>query len=233
LQVAVVVSLVSGAFTGDTLDLARALGLLPFFVVGLLVTPEQLAVVRHPAARVYAVGAFALALLAAAVVESVPGSTELLYWRSSYDELGVSLTLGVVERLVLIGAAGALAVAFMTLLPRRTLWCTPLGAASLVVYLFHGFVVALVLCSAFPGWTADHATLGLLVTTVAAVGLALLLAAPPVARRLDVVVDPVGSWQRRRRRQAAPAGATPRRQVGEMEQRGTLSSTRATGTLGA
>jgi fucose 4-O-acetylase-like acetyltransferase len=232
LPVAVAVSLVSGAFTGDTLDLARTLGLLPFFVVGLLATPEQLASLRRPGARVYAVGVLTVALVAATVVEAVPGGSELLYWRSSYDELGVSVAFGVMERLMLIGAAGALAVAALTLMPRRTFWFTSLGSASLVVYLFHGFLVALGLYSTFPGWTAHHATIGLVVTAAAAVGVSLLLASPPVASRLNVLVDPVGTWQRRRRH-AAPAGRPAGSHVGALEPRGTISSARATSALGA
>ncbi len=43
LPVAVVVSLLGGLYGGDTLDLARAMGLLPFFVAGLTMRREQFA----------------------------------------------------------------------------------------------------------------------------------------------------------------------------------------------
>ena len=35
-------SLVAGLYAGDTLDMARVLGLLPFFVLGLTATKERL-----------------------------------------------------------------------------------------------------------------------------------------------------------------------------------------------
>ena len=84
LPAAVVVSLIGGAFTGDTLDLARATGLLPFFVMGLLATPEHLAALRRPAARLAAMGAFGLALVVLDRDRADLGSSEWLYWRSSY-----------------------------------------------------------------------------------------------------------------------------------------------------
>jgi fucose 4-O-acetylase-like acetyltransferase len=230
LPVAVVVSLVGGAFTGDALDLARTAGLLPFFVVGLLATPEHLRALRRPPARVTAVGVLALGLAVATVVEHHVG-TEWLLWRSSYAELHVSLVTGVVHRLVLLAGAAALAEAFLCLVPGRDGWFSRLGPATMVVYLFHGFAVTLVAASAFPVWADGHAMLALVLSTVGAVGVALLLASPPVARRLDRVVDPVGSWRRRRRHSYAPAARGIH--VGETELTGTLSASRASSGLGA
>ena len=231
LPLSVLVSLAGGAFTGDTLDLARALGLLPFFVVGLLATPEQLARLRLPAARAAAMGAFALALVVATAVEHHLGSTEWLYWRSSYTELHVSLAIGVAGRLALLAGSGALAVAFLALVPTRGGWFSRLGSATLVVYLVHGFVVKSVSYTAFPGWADGHALTALALSTLAAVALALLLSWAPVSGRLQVVVDPVGSW---RRRQAAPvAEPRPGLQSASTELRGTLSASRAHSGVGA
>jgi fucose 4-O-acetylase-like acetyltransferase len=215
LPVAVAVSLVGGAFTGDTLDLARATGLLPFFVVGLLATPEQLAALRRPATRVTALLALGAAAVAATAIESTLGS-EWLYWRSSYHELGVPVVGGVAMRLLLLAVCGGLAVAFLALVPGRGGWFSRLGSASLVVYLWHGFFVKSAQYTAFPAWAERHDGAALLLTTVTAVLLALLLASSPVSGRLGLLVDPVGAW---RSRQAAsstlsgsptPSGAAAR-----------------------
>ena len=107
------------------------------------------------------------------------------------------------------------------------------GAASLVVYLLHGFVVKLAEYSAFPDWSANHPVTSLVVAAIAAVAVALLLAAPPVASRLNAVVDPVGAWQRRRRRQATPAALPHGSHGGSIAARGMHSSARATSALGA
>ena len=198
LALSVVVSLVGGAFTGDPLDVARAMGLLPFFVMGLLATPEHLAAIRRPAARVCALGAFAVALVLSPVVQSL--GTEWLYWRSSYAQLHASLLGGMATRAVLLAAAAALSVSFFALLSRRGGWFSRMGAASLVVYLFHGFFIKLASYSAYPGWAREHAGLAMLISTVVAVAVALVLAAPPVAQRLNVFVDPFGTWSRSRQR---------------------------------
>ena len=69
----------------------------------------------------------------------------------------------------------------------------PDGGATLVVYLFHGFVVKGAEYAGLPGLgraTTPPVALGL--TTALAVLLALFLAWTPVATRLDVLVDPLG-----------------------------------------
>ena len=232
LPVAVAVSLVGGATSGDTLDLARAMGLLPFFVIGLLATPGQLDLLRRPAARLSALTAFALALALSTLVETRLGGTEWLYWRSSYSQLHVSFLTGVAGRALLLAAATALALSFFALVPRRGGWFSRLGSATLVVYLFHGFVVKSVDYTGFPDWSSRHPVTALAVSTLVAVPVALVLAAPPVARRLNVLVDPVGSW---RRRQAAPTdpGRRPGSHVGSTELDGMPSSRRATSGGGA
>ena len=68
--VAVAISLVAGLYAGDTLDLARVLGLLPFFVLGLKATPERLELLRRKPAQVAAVG-----VLVAHLDRHAPGPT--------------------------------------------------------------------------------------------------------------------------------------------------------------
>jgi hypothetical protein len=62
--VAIAISLVAGIYAGDTLDLARVSGLLPFFVLGLHATAENLERLRTHRVRTAAVLVFvALAVL--------------------------------------------------------------------------------------------------------------------------------------------------------------------------
>ena len=200
LAAAVAVSLLGGLSTSEVLDTSRATGLLPFFVLGLLARPEHVALLQRRPARVAGAAALAGCLVAALLVPERLG-TEWLYWRSGYAELGVGFAEGAVLRLGLLLACALTAAGFLALVPRRGGWFSRLGAASLVVYLFHGFAVLGAEYAGFPGWAATHPTAGLVLSTAASVALALALAAPPVARRLQVLVDPVGG---RRRRSAAP-----------------------------
>src|SRR3954447_14978648 len=194
--VAVGVSLAAGLWAGDTLDLARVLGLLPFFVIGLKATPERLELLRHPMVRVGALVTFAGIWVLTTWTDRW-ASTEWLYYRARYDELAASDTDALVTRalVLLVGTLGALA--FFSLVPRAGGWFSRMGAWTLVVYLFHGFVVKGAQYAGYPGWAAEHAVAALLVTSVVAVCLALVLAWEPLARRLNALVDPIGFAQAR------------------------------------
>jgi fucose 4-O-acetylase-like acetyltransferase len=192
LPAAVAVCLVGGLTPGDTLDVARAMGLLPFFVLGLCARPEHLELLRRPAA-VRAAAVLMLAALGASVAAQGHLVTEWLYWRSSYAELGVTFGEGVVRRSLLLLVGTALALAYLSLVPRGRSWLTRLAPATLVVYLFHGFAVKVLEYAGFSSWAAGDPISGLVLTTLGAVALALALAAPTVSSRLNVVIDPVGT----------------------------------------
>ena len=138
--VALATSLVAGLWAGDTLDVARVLGLLPFFVLGVHATPERLATVFDAGRRHLAVVVL-VAIGVLAIWTDRLASTEWLYYRSEYGELDVSDGRALLTRagVILVGAAGAWA--FLTLVPRVNGWFTRMGAYTLVVYLLHGFVV--------------------------------------------------------------------------------------------
>lgn len=194
--VAVAISLVAGVWAGDTLDMARVLGLLPFFVLGLKLHPGHWEMLRHRRARILAV----LGMLVIVVLTRFTDhwiSSEWLYYRSTYSDLNTSDIHAATVRLVLliVGLLGSLS--FFALVPRGRTWFTSLGAATLIVYLFHGFAVLGAEYAGYPDWTAHHLVLGRIVTGVAAIAVALFLAWPPVARRLTWLVDPLGSTRRK------------------------------------
>ena len=190
------VSLVAGLVAGNTLDAARVLGLLPFFVMGLHATGERLALLRTSAARWAAVPVFVGIWILTGYTDRL-ARTEWLYYRTRYGELDVSDARAFAIRAVLLGVGALGALAFLALVPRIGGWFSRLGAMTLVVYLFHGFVVKGADYAGYPGWAAEHAAPALLLTTLAAVGLALALASPPVAGRLQHLVDPLGYAQDR------------------------------------
>lgn len=198
--VAVLLSLMGGAWvSSETLDFSRIFGMLPFFVLGLVLTPEHLQALRGQAPRMLAAVTLAGIAVFSLATDRVPG-TEWLYYRTAYDAMGAADDQGMLTRLalLLVGAAGALAC--LALLPRRDGWFARMGSASLVVYLFHGFFVKTAAYAGFGGWGTDHPALALVAGTVGGVAVALLLAVRPVASRLEAVVDPVGAVQRRRAR---------------------------------
>ncbi|MGB0099140.1 MAG: acyltransferase family protein, partial [Nocardioides sp.] len=195
--VAVVLSLVAGLYVGDTLDLARVLGLLPFFVLGLKATPERLEHLRRRPAQVAAVFVFVAIWIATTWTDSW-ASTEWLYYRSRYDEMGYADDLNALLTRALVLAVGCLgAWAFLALVPRVTGWFSRMGAYTLVVYLFHGFVVKGAGYAGYDSWADTHPlVITFAVTTAGAVLLALTLAWRPVASRLQDLVDPLGYAER-------------------------------------
>jgi fucose 4-O-acetylase-like acetyltransferase len=196
LPLSVVVSVLAGTFAGDTLDAARILGLLPFFVLGLHTTKERLAVLDAHWVRTVAVVVFlGLWLLTDHLDRWI--ETEWLYYRSRYEELPTSDLESMVIRLVLLAVGTVATAAFLALVPRAGGWFARAGAWTLVVYLYHGFVVKAASYAGLGGWAEDHPGLGLLVTTLGALATALVLAWDPVARRLNVLVDPYGPLRRR------------------------------------
>jgi fucose 4-O-acetylase-like acetyltransferase len=210
LLIAVAVSLLGGLLAGDALDLGRVTGMLPFFVLGLTARPEHLERLRSATARKWAALLLAGAFLLAPFIDGRI-KTEWFYWRSGYDALEVSFAQGAGIRLGLLAVSAVLALSALALVPRGAGWYSSLGAASMVVYLFHGFAIRGAEYAGLVDWATAAPWLGLLVTTVAAVALALVLAAPPVAQRLNVVVDPVGALRQRtrgRRTRARRAEAT-------------------------
>jgi fucose 4-O-acetylase-like acetyltransferase len=199
LTVAVVISLLAGLAAGNVLDAARILGLLPFFVLGLKLTDREWGWLRsRRAALLAAVGVVVVAVFTWRAESWIP--TEWYYYRSRYDALESNDLEAVAIRAVLlcIGLIGT--AACFALVPKARSWFTTLGAATIVVYLFHGFFVLSAQYEGYPDWTEQHEVVSFVVTTLAAIGLALLLAAPPLARTLNVLVDPIGWIGQRRHR---------------------------------
>jgi len=196
LVVALAISVLAGLYAGDTLDLARVLGLLPFFVMGLHATPERLKLLRRPAVRATAalffVGVWVMTTWTDQLAE-----TEWLYYRARYAEFDVSDSEAFLIRAVvlLVGTLGAWS--FLALVPRVGGWFSRMGAWTLVVYLFHGFAVKGAAYAGYDDWADAHGTFALLLTLVASVALSFLLAWRPVASRLNHLVDPLGYAERR------------------------------------
>ena len=106
---------------------------------------------------------------------------------------------------MMVGLLGAFSA--MSLVPRRNLgWFTTMGTATMVIYLFHGFVIKTFMALGWPEFTASYPTIGLVLTVIGAVGLTFFLACPPVRRVLEPFTNPLG-WLEARRQ--ARAGSAP------------------------
>jgi fucose 4-O-acetylase-like acetyltransferase len=168
------------------------LGFLPFFVLGLHLKPEHLAMLRR---RLVWVGGIAgmLFLWWLAARTDRYWATQFLYFRAPYAELGAGDLEGIWIRARLIGVALIGSAAALALVPHRRSFLTAMGKWSLVVYLCHGFVVRYLEYRGFEEWMPGTSWWSVVITVSVGVALALLLAVGPLARTLNYVVDPVNS----------------------------------------
>ena len=183
------VSLAGGFLSVKYLDGNRAMGLLPFFVVGLMARPEHVERLRQGVARRAGLVVLTAGVAMAWFVESRL-DTEWLYYRTPYADLDALGLKGVAIRAMLLTTGLLMSLAVLSWIPNRTTWYSRLGAASLVVYLFHGFVVEGLAIADMKSWSEAHSWESVVLTTVGGVALAVALAWRPVAKRLDKVVTP-------------------------------------------
>ena len=190
--IAVGISLLAGLQNNELFDINRMLGLLPFFVIGLHLPKGALNAARSRWSGLAGIVVLVLIWRLAAHTDDHWG-TQWLYYRASYDELGATTGDGmwIRLRLMVIAVAGVLAV--LSLIPARRSFLTAMGAWTMVVYLLHGFVIRYVEAQGYEDWMPGDGWLTLGITVAFAIALALLLATPPLARRLNVLVDPVNS----------------------------------------
>ncbi|WP_433476243.1 acyltransferase family protein [Spirillospora sp. CA-142024] len=174
---------------GSTLDLYRILGLVPFYVLGLTLSPEVLQIVRRPAARI--AGAVLLAAaFGAAFVTHDHMNARWLNWDTSNAGLGVDELTGTMMRLVLLITATVLLIAFLAVVPSRHTWYSDLGAATLYGYLLHGFLTRLF---TFEGWQKlgwFDTIPGVLSVVLACFVIVTLLSTAPVRRVTRWAVEP-------------------------------------------
>jgi len=202
MTVAVVLSVVSGTVDGEAsemFDLTRVAGMLPFFVLGIHTTPARLERLRGANARWWALGAFVGVWLLTAHIDEL-ANTHWLYYSTPYADLGVTDGRGAITRVAVLAVGAAGGAAFLALVPRVDSWFARMGAATLVVYLCHGFVVRGLEYAGYVDWAAGHPLLAPPVTLVGAALLALGLASAPASGRLQLLVDPFGKAEQQVKR---------------------------------
>jgi fucose 4-O-acetylase-like acetyltransferase len=209
LPLSVIVSLLGGLWNTDLLMIPRFLGLLPFFVLGLHLKPRHLKHLDDVWVRVAAVPML-VGIGVMALYTDAWARTALLWYDAGYDDIPIDNEIVFQTRLtvMMVGLLGAFSA--MSLVPRRSLgWFTTMGTATMVVYLFHGFVLKTAKALGWTDFTAAHEALGLVLTIVGAVALALVLASPPVRRVLEPLTNPLGTLEARRNRRRAATAAAP------------------------
>jgi fucose 4-O-acetylase-like acetyltransferase len=186
----------------STFSLSRAIGILPFFVLGWKIRQWGLVDRWRAAERVtwWIRGAAAAVLacwLAVVVIFIEPfRAIDLRFWffyDDSYRGLGEEQWWAGLVRLALIVLAVVLSLAFFALIPRSETWMTDFGKATMYIYLLHSFVL-------YPiretGVLANEhsSAMWLLSMILACIGISIALASPIVRRVFRPLVEPKPRW---------------------------------------
>jgi len=186
----------------STFSLSRAIGILPFFVLGWKLREWGFIERWQTAARsVWLYRGLAIAVFigwSAVVLSNIElwRTIDLRYWffyDDSYQGLGESQWWAGGVRLGLIILATILSLAFFALVPRRHTWITDAGQATMYVYLLHSFVLYPLRES---GLLLDErsSAMWLVSMVLASMGVALVLASPIVKRVFRPIIEPKPKW---------------------------------------
>ncbi len=201
---AVVLSVSVGYFDNvdSTFSLSRAIGLLPFFVLGWKVRQwgvlDRLLTTVRGLWWLRAAGAAVLAAWLAVVVLLIGTFRDMhlqawFFYDDSYRVIGADQWWAGGVRLGFMALGVLLTAAFLALVPRRETWVSDLGRATMYIYLLHSFVL-------YPiretGILKGHDDAGvwLAAMVLAGVAISLALASPLVRRVFRPLVDPKPRW---------------------------------------
>lgn len=203
LTISVIASVGVGYFANvdSTFSLSRAIGILPFFVLGWRarewgIADRWLRLERMLWMRVVAVAVLAAWVTVLIVYIDVWRQFELRFWffyNDGYQKLGEDEWWAGLIRLAVILLAVVLCTAFLTLIPRRASWLTPLGQGTMYVYLLHSFLL-------YPLRESGLLTVGypsgslLVLMVLAGIAISIVLASPPVRRLFRPVIEPKPKW---------------------------------------
>jgi fucose 4-O-acetylase-like acetyltransferase len=194
LAISVVISCAAGLNKlPDELELSRLLQMLPFFVLGMLVEPRHLQILRRRSAgMVGAVILIAALLVARQLTPALSNRWALL--NTDYETLGVGPVVGTAAHLAQLCVSVVLVAAFMSVVPASRRWFTSLAFGTMYAYLFHGFIVKG--ADYLGGFHAAilHTPAGWVAVTLLAAVLAVALMTRPVRRFLQPIVEPRVSW---------------------------------------
>lgn len=201
LSLSLAISLLSVTYGGISQQLsgARILSFLPFFTVGLLMTPERIEQFKSVTARLWvraSLGVFLVGSVVSVYFLRDWIARRWLYMYGHYDKFHLTNIEDLLLRGGILLAATLVFLSVLAFVPRRKNFLTSLGTATLYMYLLQAAVIypLMQLIEAWPDWSAPE----VLALIAAGVLLALALGTPPVQRATKRLIDPFGVVSARR-----------------------------------
>jgi fucose 4-O-acetylase-like acetyltransferase len=186
----------------STFSLSRAIGILPFFVLGWKARQwgivDRWRVIERQTwwirgAAIVVLGAWAWVLIA---FTSVWRAIDLRFWffyDDSYAGLGEDQWWAGFVRLALIALAVLLSAAFFVLVPRSETWMTGFGQATMYVYLLHSFILYPIRETGI--LKNEHSSaMWLLSMILCCIAISIALSSPLVQRVFRPLVEPKPKW---------------------------------------
>ncbi len=182
------------AVIGPDFSLARTLGFLPFFALGLVWRDDWFARLRVLPVRMAAFAAFTGALVFAFITQDGV-SRRIFFLHEDYADLDYTDVDGILVRAGVLLAGFVLTLAFVSLTGWSRRWLAQAGAASLVIYLVHPLFL-------YPGREHGYTTAlsegtWLLLLTLAVPLFAFLVSRPAVIAATRPLMD-LAWWRERR-----------------------------------
>ncbi|GHD82324.1 fucose 4-O-acetylase-like acetyltransferase [Salinibacterium amurskyense] len=186
----------------STFSLSRAIGILPFFVLGWKLREWGLMDRWNVAERLVVLLRALAVTVFAGFMAVILGNIELwrtidlrfwFFYDASYHGLGEDQWWAGGVRLGLIVLAVILSAAFFALVPRRHTWVTDAGQATMYVYLLHSFVLYPLRES---GLLLDEraSAMWLVSMILGSIGIALVLSMPIVKKIFRPLIEPKPNW---------------------------------------
>jgi fucose 4-O-acetylase-like acetyltransferase len=170
-----------------TFTLGRIAGMLPFFVLGLVCTPELVDRLRAGQWRWLGMLAMLGSLVCAFLLQDELKNS-WFYLRDAFPEEG-SVAVNIFLRLLVLAAGVIGALGLLLLSPRGNSLLTVLGTRSLTIYLLHPVLLLPVrYAEKIPDW--PESWWGTLLLVLIATALTLVLGSSPISRLTRWVTDP-------------------------------------------
>ncbi|MEV4116570.1 acyltransferase family protein [Nonomuraea sp. NPDC049695] len=185
-------SQISGDFSMD-----RFFGLVPFFVIGLVMQPEHFEMLNRRWIKILA----ALTVLGAAAVAiyiAPRAPLDPFYFKASYQDLHLSWYMGLALRSGLLVCSLAMCFAVLALVPRGETWFSDLGTRTLYCYLLHGIPVLIAKEMGWLDFPWLFGPLGALAIASSCFALAIVLCLPETRTIFKWVLEPRLTWLYRR-----------------------------------
>jgi fucose 4-O-acetylase-like acetyltransferase len=190
LLVSIIISLLIGlsSMNNNILSLSRTFGLLPFFLAGAFCEPSKLHAIHNNKyiALFGLVGLLAIIWYLFNNTLQTPPNWSMVFWQLSYHEGQLTYLQGVVFRIILMIIASAMGLSVIVLSSTKKLLFTKLGAQTLTIYIFHGFIVPS-FSSRFPIWNQNVITD--IIIVIFPFLLVYLLSLPVIERAYNYVIN--------------------------------------------